>query len=188
MTNDTILDAAVKVFAKKGFEQTSVDDIAAAAKVAKGTLYYHFDSKDAILVNLVERGIEDFTSNLKHNLAAENDPEKKLEIVIETQLDYFYKYRDFCRILLGEIWRFEIKWKKHIKQIQEKYITTIENILKDGVKRKEFNADLNIEATTIAIFSMISLASLDWAIFHSKQLKREMLETIKIIFFQGIGK
>jgi len=54
-TRDAILDAAIDLFVKEGFEKTSMDAIALAAGVAKGTLYYHFASKEGIIDAVVER-------------------------------------------------------------------------------------------------------------------------------------
>ena len=185
-TKDSILDSAVKIFAQKGFELASVDDIAKQAGLAKGTLYYHFESKDELLFALIERGIDKFTGILRSNLDAGTTPRHKLEIAIETQLAFFYEYEDFCRILLTEVWRFEIKWKKHIEQIQEKYLILIKNIIEEGMLSGDFNNELDVESATTAVFSLISFASLDWAIFHPKKSQAEMLATIKILFFNGL--
>jgi AcrR family transcriptional regulator len=54
-TSDSILDASIELFIRYGFEKTSMDTIAVAAKVAKGTLYYHFASKEGIVDAIVER-------------------------------------------------------------------------------------------------------------------------------------
>ena len=54
-TRDAILDAAIDLFVKEGFERTSMDAIALAAGVAKGTLYYHYESKEGIIDAVVER-------------------------------------------------------------------------------------------------------------------------------------
>jgi AcrR family transcriptional regulator len=54
-TRDAILDAAVELFITEGFEKTSMDAIAIAASVAKGTLYYHFKSKEGIVEAVVQR-------------------------------------------------------------------------------------------------------------------------------------
>lgn len=185
-TKKSIIDASIKMFAKYGFDKTSVDDIANAAGTAKGTLYYHFKSKDEILLELMERGIEDFSSTLRKKVETGRDPNEKIDIIIETQLDYFFRYRDFCRILLTEIWRFENKWKTHIKQIQDQYLKIIEQTINDGIKTGQFNPRLSEEAATVAVFSLVSLASLDWAIFHTKRPKKEMVETIKTILKKGL--
>ena len=54
-TRNTILDTAIELFIREGFEKTSMDAIALQAKVAKGTLYYHYDSKEGIVDAVVER-------------------------------------------------------------------------------------------------------------------------------------
>jgi AcrR family transcriptional regulator len=179
-TRNSILDAGEKVFAMYGFDKASVDDIAKAAKTAKGTLYYHFGSKDDILLALVERGIEKFSSVLSKKTAEGKDPAEKIDILIAAQLDYFFKYRDFCRILLTEIWRFEDKWNIHIKQIQNKYLKIIKDTIGEGIEAGQFNNSLN------QVFSLISLASLDWAIFHPKRPKSEMVVTIKTVLKKGL--
>lgn len=55
VTRKRILDAAYVAFRRRGYARIGVDDIAAAAKVTKRTLYYHFDSKDALLAAVFER-------------------------------------------------------------------------------------------------------------------------------------
>ena len=50
-----ILDAAARLFMEKGFDRTSANDILAAVGIAKGTLYYHFKSKEDIMDALIER-------------------------------------------------------------------------------------------------------------------------------------
>lgn len=186
MTKENILDCAVKVIAQAGFETASMDEIAKTANVAKGTLYYHFESKDEILSAIIERGIDRFVEILEQKLNHIAEPKKQLDVLIETQLDYFYEHKDFCKILLSEIWRLEAKWNKHIKQIQKKYLSTIQSIVDNGLDQKVFNQNLSSTATTSAVFSLIAFASLDWAIFHSQKSKKEMKETLKIIFFSGL--
>jgi AcrR family transcriptional regulator len=65
-THNAILDAAIELFISEGFEKTPMDDIASAAKVAKGTLYYHFASKEGIVDAIVER----YTSEVEARLSA----------------------------------------------------------------------------------------------------------------------
>jgi AcrR family transcriptional regulator len=65
-TRSAILDAAIELFIRAGFEKTPMDEIASAAGVAKGTLYYHFSSKEGIVDSIVER----YTAALEARLAA----------------------------------------------------------------------------------------------------------------------
>lgn len=185
-TKDKILNAGVKVFSKKGFDKASVDDIAKEAQTAKGTLYYHFKSKDEILMAIFEQGIEDFSSYLKKKIEKINLPSEKLEILVGAQIDYFSVNRDFCRIFLTEIWRFHSKLKMHIKQIQDKYLKIIEQTIEEGIAAGEFDQALDVKAVTAAVFSLVSFAGLDWAIFHPQEPKSAITKAINHLLKKGL--
>jgi AcrR family transcriptional regulator len=85
-TRDAILDAAIELFVNEGFEKTSMDAIALAAQVAKGTLYYHYASKEAMIDAAVERYAQRMEARLR---ALETDP----------RLDFKQKMEAFSRTL-----------------------------------------------------------------------------------------
>jgi AcrR family transcriptional regulator len=66
---EAILDAAADVFGRLGFDGTRMDDVAKAAGIAKGLLYKHFRSKDALFEALLDRKAEAFTARLRRTLA-----------------------------------------------------------------------------------------------------------------------
>ena len=124
------------LFAKKGYEATSIEEITSVVGIAKGTLYYHFSSKEEIFNFLVEEGmkllknsIEIKTSKVKNNL-------DKLKAVILIQIKIIMKYENFINILLSQIWGQETKNKKCREYLFE-YIHMIEIIVKEGIKKKE---------------------------------------------------
>src|SRR2546423_15506767 len=67
---NAILDGAAEVFGAKGFEATRMDDVAKAAGIAKGLLYKHFDSKDALFEALVDRQGREYAAELRGALRA----------------------------------------------------------------------------------------------------------------------
>src|ERR1043166_2791823 len=90
-----ILEAARKIFAKKGFSDATVDDIAAAAGVAKGTVYLYYESKRDIYFAALKFGIEQMYSVLDEELRSVSTPEDKLRTLIGVKLAYFDDNRDF---------------------------------------------------------------------------------------------
>ena len=78
LTRKRLLDAAERLFARNGFDATSVDDVAEAAGFSKGALYYNFESKDELLEALVERNIADLVMSLEAALADAHTIEEKL--------------------------------------------------------------------------------------------------------------
>src|ERR1700690_1679391 len=80
---ERILDAAVRVFAKKGFHATRVSEVAKAAGVADGTIYLYFKSKDELLVSLFEDRVERLLTFLQTELPRHATATDKLRHVIE---------------------------------------------------------------------------------------------------------
>src|SRR5271167_684787 len=79
---ERILDAAVRVFAKKGFYATRVSEVARAAGVADGTIYLYFKSKDELLVSLFEDRVERLLSFLETELPKRRGASEKLRRII----------------------------------------------------------------------------------------------------------
>src|SRR5438552_5437167 len=75
---ERILDAAVKIFADKGFYSAKVSEIARVAGVADGTIYLYFKSKDDLLISLFEARMEQVNQNLKAALAGQGDAVERL--------------------------------------------------------------------------------------------------------------
>src|SRR5580692_1194158 len=83
---ERILEAAVRVFAKKGFHATRVSEVAKAAGVADGTIYLYFKSKDQLLVSLFEDRVERLLRFLQTELPKIASASEKLRRIIELQL------------------------------------------------------------------------------------------------------
>lgn len=135
-TKRKIFETSMELFAKKGYEATSIEEITSVVGVAKGTLYYHFSSKEEIFYFLIEEGmkllknsIDIKTSKLENNL-------DKLKAIILIQIKVIVKYENFISILLSQIWGQEQRNKKCREYVFE-YISMIENIIKDGMDKQE---------------------------------------------------
>ena len=135
-TKRKIFETSMELFAKKGYEATSIEEITSVVGVAKGTLYYHFSSKEEIFYFLIEEGmkllknsIDIKTSNLENSL-------DKLKAIILIQIKIIVKYENFISMLLSQIWGQEPRNKKCREYVYE-YINMIEDIIKQGIKAGE---------------------------------------------------
>src|SRR5438046_10760679 len=90
-----LLEAARKVFGQKGFSAATVEDIAAAAGVAKGTVYLYYESKRDIYFAALKFGIEQMYAVLDERLKTVSTPAEKLRTLIAVKLAYFDDNRDF---------------------------------------------------------------------------------------------
>ena len=101
VTERKILDAALEMFRSKGFDETTVRDIAAAAEVATGAAYYYYPSKDAIVLAFYQQSCAEMQPRIEDALAkSSKNLEDRLQALIDVKLEYFGTYRSVLRALL----------------------------------------------------------------------------------------
>jgi AcrR family transcriptional regulator len=100
-TRDRILQAALEMFHDRGFESTTMREIAARAGVATGAAYYYFDSKDAIVLAFYDQARKDMEPRMKEALTETRDLRERLRKIIHVKLDYFAPSRKLLGALSG---------------------------------------------------------------------------------------
>lgn len=100
ITATRILDAALDLFRTKGFDQTTMRDIAAAADMATGAAYHHFASKEAMVMAFYQRSCDEMQPLLESSLGAARGLEQQLLALIRTKLEYFQPNRAVLKALL----------------------------------------------------------------------------------------
>ena len=102
-TRARILEAALALFRKRGFEKTTMRDIAQESGVALGAAYYYFDSKDALVMGFYERAQQDLGPLLEEALAKTHGLEERLRAAIEVKFQYFAPNRQLLGALSAHI-------------------------------------------------------------------------------------
>ncbi|MBU0986184.1 MAG: TetR/AcrR family transcriptional regulator [Proteobacteria bacterium] len=143
-TRQAIVDAAVQLFSEKGFENTSVSELARKAGVGKSTIYGYFQTKSEIFLAFCEDEI-DFAFA---NLFEKNDPEAPLIDQLLTlfmgQFRYVTQNYDFGRILLREmVFPKELTLEKS-NHLSEQYLSALSKILNRAIRRGELRDDLEL--------------------------------------------
>lgn len=152
-TKRKIFETSMELFAQKGYEATSIEEITSIVGVAKGTLYYHFSSKEEIFNFLVEEGIKLLKNSIEIKTSKLNNSIDKLKAIILIQIKIIVKYESFISILLSEIWRQEPRNIKSREYVIE-YVKIIEKIINEGIKNKEIiQGDANVIANGIFGFT-----------------------------------
>lgn len=135
-TKRKIFETSMKLFAEKGYEATSVEEITAIVGVAKGTLYYHFNSKEEIFNFLVEEGMKLLKNSIAIKTSKVNSYIDKLRAIILIQIKVIVKYENLITIVLSQIWGNEERHERCRGYVFD-YVKTIEEILKEGMEKGE---------------------------------------------------
>ncbi len=156
-TKRKIFEASMKLFAEKGYDATSIEEITATVGVAKGTLYYHFSSKEEIFNFLIEEGVKLLKNSIAIKTGNLENYLDKLRAIVLIQIKILVKYESFITIILSQIWGNDPRSQMCRKYVFE-YIQMIEEIVKEGIKRGEIiEGDANVIASGIFGFICSSL-------------------------------
>lgn len=132
-TKRKIFEASMKLFAEKGYDATSVEEITATVGVAKGTLYYHFSSKEEIFNFLIGEGVKLLQNSVDIKISKLENYIDKIKAIILIQIKIVNKYQDFITILLTQFYGREARNQMCRKYVHE-YIDKIEKVVEDGMK------------------------------------------------------
>jgi TetR/AcrR family transcriptional regulator, cholesterol catabolism regulator len=102
MTRDDILTAAAQIFSEKGFHAASMQDIALAVELQKASLYYHFASKQEILLALLDQALELLIAEMQTVLDEALPPDQKLRRAMVVYLQTMLEHRQLAAVLLLE--------------------------------------------------------------------------------------
>ena len=133
-TKRKIFETSMKLFAEKGYDATSIEEITATVGVAKGTLYYHFSSKEEIFNFLVEEGIKLLQNSIDIKTAKLSNYIDKIKAIVLIEIKIVLKYEDIITILLSQFYGKEARNQKCQKHIYE-YISKIEEIVIEGIEQ-----------------------------------------------------
>src|ERR1700689_178642 len=129
---ERILDAAVRVFAKKGFHATRVSEVAKAAGVADGTIYLYFKSKDELLVSLFEDRVERLLFYMREELPKLEGAPARFRRVIELQLGLLEGERDLAEVITVILRQSTKLLKEYAAPKFMAYLDAIARVVADG--------------------------------------------------------
>lgn len=155
-TKRKIFETSMKLFAEKGYDATSIEEITASVGVAKGTLYYHFTSKEEIFNFLVEEGIKLMQNSIDIKTSKLTNYIDKLKAIVLIEIKVVVKYENLITILLSQFWGKEDRHKKCKKQVYN-YINKIETIVREGIEKGEIKQG-NPKAIASEIYGLICSA------------------------------
>lgn len=151
-TKRKIFETSMKLFAEKGYDATSIEEITAVVGVAKGTLYYHFSSKEEIFNFLVDEGMKLLINSIEIKTSKCDTTIEKLKAVSLIQLKTIYKYENILTIVLSQALGNE-KRNVFCKNKVIEYIDVIKNIIETGFEKEDINK-CNSELLASQIFSL----------------------------------
>ncbi|WP_031506588.1 TetR/AcrR family transcriptional regulator [Streptomyces megasporus] len=202
-TRQRLYDAAVTLIAEQGFSATTVEEIAERAGVAKGTVYYNFESKTGLFEALLRHGVEQLTASLEQ--AADEAARRgagrgeTLDAMVRAGLVFIDRCPAFAQLYLAELWRTNRTWQPTLAAVRRRVTAVVERALRGdgngGGPDKEPDAGIDagpdagidVSLTASALVGMVLVAALDWKVFQPERSLDEVHGALSLVLRGRIG-
>lgn len=177
-----IFHQVVNIFLKKGFQETSMREIAEAAGLGKSTLYDYFKTKEDILVYFFEDQLSDMTEEAQR-IAMQNLPaDKRLRQVMETYIENLQANKSLFLKMSFESQRLKAESQKQIQDKRHAYQDMVRALIDEGIREGVFRKVNSLLAARMLVSGMAPI------VFGSRftGTPQEMLKDTLDIFFKGI--
>ncbi|MFO7598441.1 MAG: TetR/AcrR family transcriptional regulator [Candidatus Desulfacyla sp.] len=182
-----IIAAATKVFARKGFYQSKISEIAREAQVADGTIYIYFENKDDILISLFEEQMQAVLDNMNSRMVNLTDPAKKLEEFAWTHLSLIHNNKDMAEIIQVELRQSGKFMKEYKNEKFTQYLNIIEDIIVEGQNSGLFKKNVVPNVAKRAFFGALDEVSRCWVLSSRRQYDiKTVARQISEYFLDGI--
>ena len=182
-----IIKAATKVFAKKGFYQAKVSEIAKEAKVADGTIYLYFENKDDILISLFEDQMKLVLENMKSEITNEPDAVKKIQKFALNHLKLIEQNKDMAEIIQVELRQSSKFMKEYANEKFAEYLNLISEIIREGQAQGVFKESILPGIAKRAFFGALDEMSRFWVLSSRKKYDIETAaKQISDYFLSGL--
>ncbi|MCZ2146816.1 MAG: TetR/AcrR family transcriptional regulator [Bryobacterales bacterium] len=183
-----ILQAARTVFAEKGFSEATVDEIAEAAGLAKGTIYLYFPSKKEIYLAALKNGVAELAEATRKNMEAAGGIRGKVHAFIQTRLEHVERNRDFFKIYHAEFGNLThpLSVNESFRKLYRQQLDALEAILEKAAEGGEIRKT-PVGAIASALYEMTRGLMLRRLLGWSGTTVEEDVETLNEFVWRGIG-
>jgi AcrR family transcriptional regulator len=151
-----ILKAARKVFARHGYDGATMDDVAEACSIAKGTLYLYFKSKRQIYLGVLKEDLSSLREATRQGISQATTAQGRIRAFITVRFTFCEKHRDFFRIYNSDVSAIFISVQPTQKDLREFYLeqgAMLADIIREGVRSGELR-EVPAETAAFAIYDM----------------------------------
>ncbi len=185
--SEAILRAAAKVFARSGYFNAKVSDVARTAGVADGTVYLYFKNKDDLLTSIFSWAMGEFLNRSRIELQEFTDPREKLRRFANLHFSLLEQERDIAIV-------FQIELRQSTKFMEQfsttylaEYLQMLREIIEEGQKSGLFRKGMSSKLMAKLLFGMLDEMATNWVLSHNNHSLTAMVEPVLDIFFNGVN-
>ena len=181
-----ILSAAAKVFARRGYSDAAIDEIALTAGTSKGGLYFHFPGKEALLFALLDHTATLLMGKLRTAMDAETDPVAKATAALLVLLRTLGKHRTLARVFAIEALGAGPRFNQRMLVIQQQFEAVIQEQLDQAVADGVIEP-LDTGVTAQAWVGILNAVLARWLLTPSPGRLEDLFPTLRLLLLRSVG-
>jgi AcrR family transcriptional regulator len=183
---EQILDAAFHTFSRRGYRDTAVDEIAAAAETSKGGVYFHFPTKEAIFRELVKTTADRLAAKVERAVAAESDPIARADAALRTVLVTFAGHRTMARLLFVDAMGAGRVFNAETNALHDRFAGMIAGYLDDAVTEGAI-PPIDTALTGVAWFGALNEVVARWLLTDDPASLESTYPTLRALLLRSVG-
>jgi AcrR family transcriptional regulator len=183
---ERILESALDVFARRGYRDAAMDEIASESETSKGGLYFHFPNKQTIFVALLDRMAALLMTRAEVAIAAETDPVRRIDVALEVVLSTFGSHRRLSRLFLIDAVGAGRELNDKMLDVHREFAAMIARHLDEAVRQGAI-PPLDVQIAAKAWFGAINEVVLTWVLEDDGPPLDDALPTLRALLRRSVG-
>jgi len=182
-----IIDAAIRVFARNGYYNSRVSDIAREAGIASGTIYLYFKTKDDILVTLFRQKMAEWVALVRKEIAGEQDPIAKIRQIVRLHFHVIEANPELAEVVQVELRQGQKFFRGASAREVSAYFDVIQAVLEEGIAAGRVRRDLPVKVATKMLFGAMDQLATSWVLGKRAYRLTDAAEPVATIFLKGVS-
>ncbi|MFN8380131.1 MAG: TetR/AcrR family transcriptional regulator [Anaerolineae bacterium] len=184
-TRGRILDAALSVFSRKGYHDTSVDEIVWESHTSKGAVYFHFPNKQALFLSLVDKFADLLERRVNEAISGETSGIRRVSVALQTTLETFGKYRPLAKLLLVQAVGLGSIFEEKRLEVHQRFVALIRVNLDQAIAEGDI-APVDTEVVATAWMGAINEVIIQW-VYTGQPEPDRILATVRPMLLRSVG-
>jgi TetR/AcrR family transcriptional regulator, fatty acid metabolism regulator protein len=181
-----IIDAAIRVFARSGYYNSRVSDIAREAGIASGTIYLYFKTKDEILVTLFRDRMASWVETVRAEIAGEPDAVAQLRRLVALHFSVLEQNPELAEVVQVELRQGQKFFRGASAHEVSSYFALIQSVLEAGMAAGQIRADVPAKVATKMLFGAMDQMATSWVLGKRGYRLTEAADAVATIFLRGV--
>jgi TetR/AcrR family fatty acid metabolism transcriptional regulator len=176
------------VFARNGYYNSRVSDIAREAGIASGTIYLYFRTKEEILVTLFRDTMAAFVAHLRREIAGETDPVVKIRRLVTLHFTVLERNPALAEVVQVELRQGQKFFRGASAHEVAAYFELIGSVLEEGMAAGRFRADVPVKIATKVLFGAMDQMATSWVLGKRSYRLVDAADAVATIFLKGVTR